>query len=208
MTAAAPGGRDVDRLSALQDLGDQRVEADHSATVTLTSSAPRTSVIARSPVVPSASNRSSALVIGRLADRDDEVALGDAGLRGGGVVLHLANQEAVALGQADRAPQAPGDVRRREADAEPAPGGRLAATERRDAVAQRGIGHDGLVEPVAEPVRVDPDQVAHRGRRSGHRTMPGMSGAVCSIAPATRRPRGPRKERPTPLTKPKVTRGP
>ena len=35
-----------------------------------------------------------------------------------------------------------------------------------------------------------------------------MSGAVCSTAPATRRPRGPRNDRPVPLTNPKVTRGP
>ena len=35
-----------------------------------------------------------------------------------------------------------------------------------------------------------------------------MSGAVCSTAPATRRPRGPRNDRPVPLTKPNVTRGP
>src|SRR4051794_839051 len=50
--------------------------------------------------------------------RDDEVALLDAGGRGGRVGLDLADEQAVARRQADRGPQPAGDAGGREADAE------------------------------------------------------------------------------------------
>ena len=46
------------------------------------------------------------------------------------------------------------------------------------------------------------------GSTSGPPDEPRGSGAVCSIEPATRRPRGPRKPRPVALTRPNVVRRP
>ena len=91
------------------------------------------------------------------------------------------HERGVALGEpahrrherADGAAQLARDMRRREADAEPAALRRLAAAEGGDAVAEGSIGRDRQVEAIAEPVRVDAEQVAvqvndRAARRAGH----------------------------------------
>ena len=144
----------------LRTLATSRRQSDHSATVSCFSSAPRTSVISSGSVPPSASNRSSALVICAAVDRHDEVALGDPGLRGGGVVLHLADEEPIALRQSDGATQLARHVGRGQANAKASTGRRLAPAQGGDSVAQGRIGGDGQVEAVAEPVGVDAEQPA------------------------------------------------
>ena len=64
------------------------------------------------------------------------------------------------------------------------------------------------VEALADPVRVQADQLAPRRRRARRRTSPGASGAVCSMLPAIRRPPGPRNDARPDDTKPNVTRAP
>ena len=113
----------------------------------------------------------------------------------GAAVLDAADEQAVALGQADRAPQ----PRATWAGARPTPSRgrrrRLAAAERVDALPQRRVGREGEVEALAEAMGVEAEQPAVARRRSGRPTSRGASGAVCSRLPLIRRPRGPRKAR-------------
>ena len=72
----------------------------------------------------------------------------------------LLDQQAVPLGQAHRLAQLPGHPGRGDADAEPGPGRGLAPAEGVEALAQLGVGRQGQVEPVAQPVGVDAEQPA------------------------------------------------
>ena len=67
----------------------------------------------------SASNRSSGVRTGLTRGRHDQVALGETGAGGRAVVHHVADEQAVGVGQADGAAQPPGHVVRRDGHAEP-----------------------------------------------------------------------------------------
>ena len=124
------------------------------------------------------------------------------------VVLDAADQDAVALGQADGAAQSPRDPRRRDRDAEPDALGRLAAAERRRrARAELASAGIARISPPSTRTALIPSR-RPLGSSSGPPEEPRGSGAVCSIAPAIRRPRGPRKLRAVEDTNPGVTRRP
>ena len=91
-------------------------------TLTVRSSSPRTifSSIGR-PVSARISGSASASVERPAGGLDEEVALTDPGAGGGAAVLDAADEQAVAIAQADRAAEPPGDVRRRDRDPEPRP---------------------------------------------------------------------------------------
>ena len=82
---------------------------------------------------------------------------------------------------------------------------RLATAERVDPAAQGGVGRQGEVEPLADPVRVQADERPSPST-SAPPDEPGASGAVCSTLPAIRRPPGPRNARRHAETRPNVTR--
>ena len=129
------------------------------------------------------------------------------GARGGAVVDHAAHEQAVAVVESDRGAHPARHARRRERHAEPRPLGRLAAGELVDAPAQRGVGRQREDEAAVAADRVEADRLPARST-SGPPELPRGSGAVCSIEPATRRPRGPRKPRPVADTSPNVVRSP
>ena len=102
---------------------------------------------------------------------------------------------ALALGQADGAAQPARHVRRRDRDAEPRPRaasrparGARRARRRRRPRARRGSGRRRGASRSARAA-------CPRASTSGPPPEPRGSGAVCSIAPVMRRPRGPRKLR-------------
>ena len=74
------------------------------------------------------------------AGADDQVTLAQAGPGAGAAVLDQADEQAVPLGQADRAPQLAGHVGRGEADAEATGRGHLAGGQRPEAVPQGLVG--------------------------------------------------------------------
>ena len=85
------------------------------------SSVPRMMVSSMAPpdAAWSASNRSSGVRIGLTRGRHDQVAAGESCAGGRAVVGHVADEQAVGVGQADGAAQPPGDEVRRDANAEP-----------------------------------------------------------------------------------------
>ena len=89
---------------------------------------------------------------------------------------------------------------------EPRPAHRLAAGEGVDALAQRGVGGTGEVEPLADPVRVEGEEPARAVDERARRTNPEASGAVCSRLPPIRLPPGPRNVCSMADTVPAVTR--
>jgi DNA-binding NarL/FixJ family response regulator len=93
---------------------------------------------------------------GLARDRHDQVAPGQAGPRGRAVILNLADEQAVGLGEADRAAQPPGHVAGGDRHAQARRPDRFPAAERVDLAPQRLVGRDGQVEALAEAVGVDP----------------------------------------------------
>ena len=96
-------------------------------------------------------------------------------------------------GRPDGAAQAPRDARRRDRDAEARRARRLAPRERaRRARARRASAGTARIRPPSRRTALRPSRRPSRST-SGPPPEPRGSGAVCSIAPAMRRPRGPRK---------------
>ena len=91
---------------------------------------------------------------------DDQVASLEAGALGGAVALDRADQQAVALGQPDRAAQTSGDARRRDRDAEPDRLRSLASAERVDSLTDRAVGGEREDQSRVDAHRVDPEQPA------------------------------------------------
>ncbi len=85
---------------------------------------------------------------------------------------------------------------------------RLAATQRVDPRAERGIGRKREVEALRRSGSCSGRESARAVDERPRPTSPGAIGAVCSTLPAIRRPPGPRKERDTEDTSPNVTRAP
>ena len=115
-------------------------------TVTSRSSSPRTTVSFSSPSVPAASSasyRASTPSSGPLVDRHEQVSVLQAGAVGRAAVLHAADEHAVALGQPDRAAQAPGHAGRDHGDAEAGTPRRLALPQGVGAAREALVGGDG-----------------------------------------------------------------
>ena len=126
----------------------------------------------------------------------DEVAAAEPGPAHGGVLLDLADEQAVAVGQPDRAPQLAGGPARHQPHAQVEAGRRLAPGKALDPGPEVVVGGDRQVEALAQAVGVQADQAAVAvDDRRPRRTR--SSGAVCSTLPVMRRPQGPRKAWPT-----------
>ena len=91
---------------------------------------------------------------------DDQVAALQTGAGRGAVVLDRADQDSVALGQADGAAQPACDPRRGNRNPETDALGRLAASKRLDPLAERRVGSDREDQPPIDPDRVDAEQPA------------------------------------------------
>ena len=91
---------------------------------------------------------------------DEQVTHLDPRRGGGAVVAHRAHQEALAVRQAHRRAQLPGDIAGGEAHAEHEPASRLAAHQGVDALAQRAIGRQREVEAVRQAGGVEADDEA------------------------------------------------
>ena len=114
-------------------------------------------------------------------------------------VLDAADEHAGPVGQADRAPQPPGDVARGDGDAER---GRSTATRRGRAQSTRARASSSAgmreVEALADPVGVEPDERARRRRRARRPTSRARAAPCARRCPrcAGRRGRGTRARRP------------
>src|SRR5947199_111390 len=75
--------------------------------------------------------------------RHDQVALGETSPGGRAVLGYLADEQALGVGQADGAPEPPGDVAGGDGDAKPRRCRRLPAGQRLDPAAQRLVGGYG-----------------------------------------------------------------
>ena len=104
--------------------------------------------------------RSSASVDRPPGRLDDQVAGFDPGGGGRAAVLDTLDEDAVTLRQADRSAHLPGDVARRDGDAEARAARRLAAAQGVDAGPKVGVGREREVEALADPVRVEADEPA------------------------------------------------
>ena len=92
------------------------------------------------------------------AGLDDQVAGLDPGRRREAAVLDATDEDAVTLGQPDRSAHPPRDMRWRDGHAEARAGRRLAAAQGVDPGAQLGVGRQGQVEALADPVGVEADE--------------------------------------------------
>ena len=81
--------------------------------------------------------------------RHDQVAAGEAGLGGRAVLGHVADEQALSVGQADGAPHPPGHVAGSDRDTELRRPDGFPAGERVDLSAQRLVGGYGQVEALA-----------------------------------------------------------
>jgi hypothetical protein len=119
-------------------------------------------------------------------DRDDQVAAPHARRLGGRALADAADEQAVALGQADRAAHLPGDVRRRQREAQPARLGGLAAAEAVERVGGDGHGDD---QPAVEAHGVEAEQPSARVDQRAAGGAAGQRGGVldrAGQAPAAR----------------------
>jgi hypothetical protein len=85
----------------------------------------------------------------------DEIAFSDAGRRSWATLLHLANEQALHIRQANCTSQSPRHVRGGNSDPEAGRRGGLAATKRVHPFAERLAGRDSKVEALTEAIRVD-----------------------------------------------------
>lgn len=90
----------------------------------------------------------------------DEIAFSDAGRRGWAALLHLANEQALHIWQANCTSQPPRHVRRGNSDPEAGRRGGLAASKRVHPFAERVVGRDSEIEALTEAIRVDAEQAA------------------------------------------------
>ena len=121
----------------------------------------RASSASASPAASSASNRSSTAVSGRSPARDQQIAALRGPARSAGLpVDDAAHEQAVALGQADRAAHPARVAGRRERHAQPWAPGRLARRERVDPRAHRLVGGDREDQAALAPHGVEPEQPA------------------------------------------------
>ena len=176
-----------------------------NVTVRSSSSAPRTTwTVTSRPSVGVGQRRLEVGGPGDVAgpDAGDEVAGGQPGAGGRAAVGYAAHQGAVPLGEADGPSHAPGGARRGDADAEHdavrAP--RRRPDRRRGAAAPRPAGWASANPSPSR--RVVSPTMRPSASTTGLPDVPLPSGAVCSMAPVTRRPRGPRNERSTADTAP------
>ena len=113
----------------------------------------------------------------RVGDRlsaglDDEVAGLDPGRCGKAPVLDATDEDPITLGQTDRTAHPARDVRRGDGHAEARASGGFATTQGIDPGTELGVGREGQVEPFADAVGVETDELAVRveersARRSG-----------------------------------------
>ena len=167
-------------------------------TVTVRSSAPRTSV-SSSGAEPAERLEQAVGVVTAAAGRHDAGPLRRFRPPRLAAVLDAADEDAVPLGQADGSAQPARDVRRRDRDAQP-DARRLAAGQGVDR-AQARIGGQRKVEALADAVRVEADEPARRRRRRRRPTTGRERGRVLDAArdPATA---GPAEARDTDETRP------
>jgi len=117
----------------------------------------------------------------------DQVSGSQVGPGRGAAVLDDPDQEAVPLGQADRAAQLAGSSSRSKADAELRPERELATAERVEASTQAVVGRQCEVEALPQPVGRDPQQpsvgVHHRTARRAPRQGRGVLDATTDPPP-------------------------
>jgi hypothetical protein len=92
------------------------------------------------------------------ARRDDQVAANDAGAVGRATVLDRADEQPLALGEADRAAHLPRHPRRRDRHPEGRAADLLAAGEALGRLADAAAGAEGEDQPALAPEQVDADE--------------------------------------------------